>query len=64
MRERFTKEEYDALPEVLTPEQAASMLDMTVRKLAEQAAAGRIPAVRIGRAWRFSKTRLEEFIRG
>lgn len=62
--DRFTKQEYDALPEVLTPEQAASILDMTTRRLSELAAAGVVPAVRIGRAWRFSKTRLEEFVQG
>ena len=60
---RFTAAEYDALPEILTAEQAAAILDTTAAQISRWASAGTIPAVRIGRQWRFSKSRLEEFMR-
>lgn len=52
--------DYAALPEVLTPEQAASVLHISTAQLLRWAAEGKVPAKRIGRVWRFSKTRLEE----
>lgn len=59
----LTGEQYAELPEVLTPDQAAAMLGMSTAQLLRLANAGEIPARRIGRLWRFGKTRLEEYLR-
>lgn len=50
--------------EVLTVKEAADLLrisEIGVRRLADQ---GEIPARRVGKRWRFSRTALEAFIRG
>ena len=60
---RLTAAEYDALPPVLTADQVAAILDTTPARVTRWAAAGKIPGVQIGRQWRFSKTRLEDFLR-
>ena len=60
---RLTAAEYDALPEILTAEQAAAILDTNAARVSKWAKDGTIPGTKIGRTWRFSKTRLEEFMR-
>lgn len=60
--EEFGSEEYAALPEVLTAVEVARILDTSEQQVCRWAAAGTIPGVRIGRLWRFSKTRIEALI--
>ena len=47
-----------APPEILTAKQAAEFLQISVDTLKAQAAAGMIPAAKVGREWRFSRRRL------
>jgi excisionase family DNA binding protein len=58
----YTSDEYAALPPVLTLTQAARMLGMSEEQLRRLAVDGAVPAVQIGRMWRFSKSRLERFV--
>ncbi len=58
----FDSDEFDELPEVLTTEQAARLLDASVPKTQRWAAEGRIPSTRIGHTYRFSKTRLATWL--
>jgi len=58
----FTRDEYDALPEVLTPREVAAILDTTDIQVRRWAAAGRLPGVQIGNRWRFSKAAIERYI--
>ncbi len=58
----LTREEYDALPEVLTAEEVAAILGTTGVQVRLWAADGTLPGVQISRLWRFSKSRLERFI--
>ena len=51
-----------ALPEVLTAKEAAAYLRMASATLYRLAAAGEIPAIRIGRVWRFSRRLLDEWL--
>ena len=46
----------------LTPEQAAKMLNLSAYTIRAYARQGIIPAHKIGRTWRFSKTDLEEWV--
>ena len=46
----------------LTPEQAAKMLNLSAYTIRAYARQGVIPAHKIGRTWRFSKTDLEEWV--
>lgn len=62
MSRPFTREEYDALPEILTADEVARILDTTGIQVRLWAADGRIPGLLVGRMWRFSKTRIERFI--
>lgn len=62
MSSRFTAAQYDALPEVLTAAEVATILDTSERQVIRWAASGEIPAVQLGRMWRFSKTRIETLI--
>lgn len=62
MSRPFTREEYDALPEVLTAEDVARILDTTDVQVRLWAADGHLPGLQLGRMWRFSKTRIERFI--
>jgi excisionase family DNA binding protein len=62
MSRPLTREEYDALPEVLTADEAARILDTTGVQVRLWAAEGRVPGMQIGRMWRFSKKQLERFI--
>jgi len=58
----YTRAEYDELPEILTAEQAAKLLGVSEQTLRKWVDAGEVPAVQIASRWRFSKTRLEQFI--
>ena len=49
-------------PEILTPEQAATYLQVSVRLVLAQARAGALPGQRIGREWRFSRQRLLQWV--
>lgn len=60
--EGFGAAQYDALPEVLTAAEVATILDTSQRQVLRWAASGEIPAVQVGRMWRFSKTRIETLI--
>jgi len=46
----------------LTPEEAAPLLSIGVRKLIREAKAGRIPARQVGASFRFSRVALEQWL--
>ena len=48
--------------EVLTPQQAAEFLQLPESAVLRQAREGTLPAARVGRAWRFSRRRLLQWI--
>jgi len=48
--------------EVMTTEQAAAYLQIGVVALKRKAQAGRVPAAKVGRAWRFRKAELDEWL--
>ena len=50
--------------EVLTPEQAAQMLGVSVEEVMASITAGELKARKIGSAWRIGKGAMEEFLRG
>jgi len=50
------------LPDVLTTEQAAELLQVSTAALRATARAGVIPAAKIGRAWRFSRPALMRWL--
>ena len=52
-----------AEPEVLSPEEAAELLRVEVSDITEMAAAGEIPARRIGSQWRLSRTAVMDWLR-
>jgi excisionase family DNA binding protein len=54
----------DNKKEVLNVEEAAKLLGVSVWTVREEAHAGRLPARKIGRAWRFSRQALLEHLRG
>lgn len=54
--DRLTPEEVKALPESLTTEQLAAWLGTSARQITRMASQGRMPCVRIGRVYRFSKS--------
>jgi PTS system nitrogen regulatory IIA component len=60
----YTADEYAALPEVLTITEVARILGMSEEQTRRWAVDGTIPAVKVGRVWRFSKSRIERFIQG
>ena len=51
-----------SLPEVLTARQAAELLQISVDTLKSHAAAGMLPAAKVGREWRFSHRKLLAWI--
>jgi excisionase family DNA binding protein len=51
-----------SLPEVLTTRQAAELLQLSVETIKAQAAAGMLPAAKVGREWRFSRRQLLAWI--
>jgi excisionase family DNA binding protein len=48
---------------LLTPEQVSERFQIRVRQVKELARQGRIPAIKIGRTWRFSEAVLVEWVR-
>jgi len=48
--------------EILTAAEAARFLKVSPRTLRELAASGAIPARKVGREWRFSRTALEKWV--
>jgi len=49
--------------EVLTVEEAAALLKLNPETIYRKARKGEIPAVKVGRSWRFPKEPLEEWLR-
>jgi putative molybdopterin biosynthesis protein len=49
-------------PKVLTPPQAASLLQISEKTLIKMAASGQIPCFRAGRLWRFPAAALEKWL--
>ncbi len=47
---------------MFTPEEASGMLGIKPRQLKEMARQGKIPAVKVGKFWRFSEEALENWI--
>jgi excisionase family DNA binding protein len=52
------------LPDVLTPEQAAALLQVSEAEVIALAEAGTLPGRRIGEQWRFSRPALIEWLAG
>lgn len=50
--------------EVLNVEEAADLLGVTPWTVREQARSGQLPANKVGREWRFSRTALDEYLYG
>lgn len=53
-----------AAPDVLTPEQAAQTLSVSVEDVLASIQSGDLKARKIGNAWRISRAALDEFLRG
>jgi excisionase family DNA binding protein len=47
---------------LVTPEHVASYLAVSEDWIAEQARAGEIPAIKLGRYWRFRMSEIEEWL--
>lgn len=54
----YSFQPYEELPEVLTPEQAARLLQVEEKLVLELAEAGRLPGRKLGAVWRFSRAAL------
>jgi len=54
----LTREQIEALPEVLNVEEAAALLRLRVQTLRKLATRGEVPGGKLGGEWRFLKTRL------
>jgi excisionase family DNA binding protein len=52
-----------ASPEVMTAQELASYLRLAEATIYRLAQAGEIPAVKIGRSWRFKKALIDEWFR-
>ena len=52
----------DEEPEILTPQEAADLLRVSLLTVQRQAKAGRLPGRRVGKEWRFSRSVLLEWI--
>ena len=48
----------DGSDEVLTPDEAAELLKVSKKTVLRHARAGELPAVKVGRAWRFRRSQL------
>jgi len=48
--------------EIMTSEQAAEYLQIGIVTLKKKAQTGRIPAAKVGRAWRFRKSEIDEWL--
>lgn len=51
-------------PEVLTMEQAATMLQVSTRTIQRMVADGRMPGRQVGSQWRFDREQLRQWVRG
>ncbi len=51
-------------PEVLTAEEAADLLRVSVKTVLALARAGTLPGEKVGRAWRFVKADVLNYVRG
>lgn len=51
-------------PEVLTAEEAADLLRVSVKTVLALARAGTLPGEKVGRAWRFVKVDVLNYVRG
>ena len=60
---RYSFHEYPE-PEVMTLEEAATFLRLTVEELSNAARSGQVPARSIGESWRFSRTALVNWLSG
>lgn len=52
------------LPDVLTVEQAAELLQLSSKTLKRLSQAGRVPGRRVGNQWRFSRQALMDWLAG
>ena len=52
----------DEEPEILTPQEAADLLRVSLLTVQRQAKAGRLPGRRVGKEWRFSRSVLLEWV--
>jgi excisionase family DNA binding protein len=59
-----TAQDVAALPEILMADQAAWLLRLTIGQLEAAAKRGEIPAAKVGRTRRYSKTALIGLVRG
>ena len=50
------------LPNLLTPEQVGQLFNLKTRQVKELARQGRIPAVKVGRLWRFPEDSLKAWL--
>ena len=58
-----TTEEY-IMPEIMTTKEVAKYLKLHEITICKYAAEGKIPAIRIGRVWRFDKEAIDKWIGG
>lgn len=59
MSDGMSREEWEALPPILTPEQVARVTGVTRDRVMRWAVAGTFPGHKIGRQWRFPKSALQ-----
>lgn len=50
--------------EILTADEAAQLLRVSVKTVLKLARDGRLPAQKVGRAWRFHRTQLLDWVAG
>ena len=50
------------MPEIMTPREVAKYLKLHEITICKYAAEGKIPAIRIGRVWRFDKETIDKWI--
>jgi excisionase family DNA binding protein len=56
-------EEFD-MPQIMTTKELAKYLKLHEITICKYAAEGKIPAIRIGRVWRFDKEAIDKWISG
>jgi excisionase family DNA binding protein len=61
---RAARVEGSELPDVLTVEQAAELLQLSAKTLKRLAQAERVPSRRVGNQWRFSRQALMDWLAG
>jgi excisionase family DNA binding protein len=57
-------QKWDDLPLVLTADEAAEILRVTVTTIKKMCADGRLPAAKVGRAWRLNRDDVLAYLRG